>query len=268
MSPPISWSLQVAPTLMAAFLVAVYVRRWVTVRRSPDRAQAPVWRLVSWVSGALVLVIAQGDPIDGLGDYLLSMHMVQHLLLLDVMPLLLLFGLNRVLMRPITRRVQWIEQRLGWLASPMFGVILYTAGMWVWHVPWLYDGAARHDSLHLLEHMTFTGVGFIYWWHLLRPIPSRERLTGMGPVAYMAVTKVTVGILGVALTFAPTSMYTFYDDNKAWWGMTPSIDQATAGAIMASEQVLIMGIAFGVLFIRGLQESELQARREERILYR
>jgi cytochrome c oxidase assembly factor CtaG len=253
---------------MALLLLAAYVPRWWRVRRSTDRDDAPIWRLAAWIGGALTLVVAQGNPIDGWGDSLLVMHMVQHLLLLDVMPLLLLFGLNRVLMRPITRRVQWLEQRLGIIARPWFGLVAYTLGMWLWHVPALYDAAARSDTVHLLEHMTFTGVGFLYWWHLLRPIPSRERMTAMGPMVYMGVTKVTVGLLGMALTFAPGAMYAFYETGENWWGLTPTTDQAMAGALMATEQVLIMGVAFGVLFIRGLQEAERTARREEALLDR
>jgi cytochrome c oxidase assembly factor CtaG len=254
--------------LLAGILCAVYIRRWVAVRRSPDRRHAPVWRLASFVSGGLVLVIAQGNPIDGLGDYLLVMHMVQHLLLLDVFPLLLLFGLNRVLMRPITRRVQWIEQRIGFLATPWFGLVGYTLGMWIWHVPALYNAASEHTTVHLLEHMTFTAVGFLYWWHLLRPIPGRDRMTAMGPMAYMGVTKVTVGLLGMALTFAPKALYDFYSDQPTYWGLSAVADQGMAGALMATEQVLIMGFAFGVLFMRGLRESEQQAVREERLLDR
>ena len=41
------------------------------------------------------------SPIDGLGeDYLFSAHMVQHVLLGDIAPLLILLGLSRVIMRP------------------------------------------------------------------------------------------------------------------------------------------------------------------------
>ncbi len=253
---------------MALLLLAAYVPRWVRVRRSADRAEAPVWRLCSWIAGALTLVVAQGNPIDKLGDYLLVMHMVQHLMLLDLMPLLLLFGLNRVIMRPITRRVQWLEQRVGFLAKPWFGLVAYTLGMWFWHVPTFYDAAARSETVHLLEHMTFTAVGFLYWWHLLRPIPTRERMTAMGPVAYMGITKITVGLLGALLTFAPSAIYGFYDNNQEWWGLSPVADQAMAGALMATEQVLIMGVAFGALFIRGLREAELRAQREERLMDR
>ncbi|MDO9410751.1 cytochrome c oxidase assembly protein [Patulibacter sp.] len=268
MSPPVTWGPELAPLLLAAILWGVYIRRWITVRRSPDRRHAPIWRLVSFFSGGLVLVVAQGNPIDGLGDYLLVMHMVQHLLLLDVFPLLLLFGLNRVIMRPITRRVQWIEQRIGFLATPWFGLVGYTLGMWIWHVPALYNAASEHTTVHLLEHMTFTAVGFLYWWHLLRPIPGRDRMTAMGPMAYMGVTKVTVGLLGMALTFAPKALYDFYSDQPTYWGLSAVADQGMAGALMATEQVLIMGVAFGVLFMRGLRESEQQAVREERLMDR
>lgn len=267
-SPPINWGVEPAPMIMASILLAVYVRRWLAVRRSGDHKGASIPRLASWVAGCLTLVIAQGNPIDELGDYLLVMHMVQHLLLLDVFPLLILFGLNRVLMRPLTRRVQWLEQRLGFIARPWFGLVAYTLGMWLWHVPTFYNAAAESSSVHLLEHMTFTAIGFLYWWHLLRPIPSRDRMTAMGPMAYMGITKVTVGLLGMALTFAPRAMYSFYTDQPNWWGLTPQADQGMAGALMATEQVLIMGVAFGVLFIRGLREAETTARREEKLMDR
>lgn len=261
-----TWGPELAPSLLAALLVALYVKRWLTVRRSPDRAHAPAWRLASFVSGGLTLMVAQGNPVDGLGDYLFVMHMVQHLLLLDVFPLLLLFGLNRVLMRPITRRVLWIERRVGFLASPWFGLVAYTLGMWIWHVPALYDAASRSPTVHLFEHMTFTSIGLLYWWHLLRPIPGRDRMTAMAPMAYMGITKVTVGLLGMALTFAPKAIYAFYVDQPTYWGLSAIADQGMAGALMATEQVLIMGVAFGVLFIRGLRESEQQALREERLM--
>jgi len=104
-SPPINWGVEPAPVIMAGILLAVYVRRWTTVRRSGDHKGAPVWRLASWIAGCLTLVIAQGNPIDELGEYLLVMHMTQHLLLLDIFPLLILFGLNRVLMRSLNTTI-------------------------------------------------------------------------------------------------------------------------------------------------------------------
>ena len=58
------------------------------------------------------------SPVDALGDELFVMHMVQHLLLLDVAPILCILGLTKVLLRPVTRRVQRLERAAGPLGAP------------------------------------------------------------------------------------------------------------------------------------------------------
>jgi cytochrome c oxidase assembly factor CtaG len=116
----------------------------------------------------------------------------------------------------------------------------------------------------VLEHLTFSFVGFLYWWHLLSPIRSRMRLAGMSPIAYMLSTKVSVGFLGIALTFAPNALYGFYENAPQYWGLTAQSDQAVAGLIMALEQSIVMGVALVILFTAMLAESERREERAER----
>src|SRR5207253_6062021 len=122
---------------------------------------------------------------------------------LDVAPILLILGLTKVLLRPVTRRVTALERRAGFLAHPVFAVIAYAGFMWLWHIPALYDAALHNTWLHAIEHICFAGAGTLYWWHLLSPIRSRMRLGGLGPIGYMVSTKLLVGLLGVALALAP-----------------------------------------------------------------
>jgi cytochrome c oxidase assembly factor CtaG len=136
--------------------------------------------------------------------------------------------------------------------------------MWLWHVPALYDAAVKHSGIHTLEHLSFAAAGLLYWWHLLSPIRSRLRLGGMGPVAYMGVTKILVGMLGIVLAFSPELIYDAYDHPGTRWGMTALDDQRVAGLIMALEQSIVMGIALAWLFARMLSESEEEERRAER----
>ena len=131
------------------------------------------------------------------------MHMVQHVLLLDLVPILAILGLTKVILRPVTRAVHDLEHRAGPLAHPAFAVLLYVGVIWAWHVPAAYDFAVRHPAVHVLEHVSFLLAGSLYWWHLLSPIRARLRLGGMGPVVYMASTKLFVGALGMGLAFAP-----------------------------------------------------------------
>jgi len=264
MSPDASWSF--APGVVVALLIyaGVYVWRWVESRRPPEPHPPSGWRLFSFSMGMLALVAALLSPIDPLGEQILAMHMVQHVLLLDVAPVLIILGFTKVLLRPATRVIHKIEKRAGFIASPLFAVFYYTLAMWVWHIPALYDAAAEHDAVHLLEHLTFGSAGFLYWWHLLSPVSTRLRREGMTPIVYMLSTKVTVGLLGIMLTFAPNAIYEFYENQPEYWGLTPLADQALAGAIMAIEQAVVMGIAVAFLFVRMLDESEKADRRAER----
>ncbi len=243
-----------------------YVQRWRAVRRVSDRPakDAPVWRLCCFCGSLLVALVALVSPVDSLADDLFFMHMVQHMLLLDLVPILAILGLTKVILRPLTRSVSDLERRAGPLAHPAFAVVLYVVTIWTWHVPAAYDLALRHPVVHVLEHVSFVAVGSLYWWHLLSPIRARMRLGGMGPVAYMVSTKLFVGALGMGLAFAPVALYPYYVHHARVWGISALDDQAIAGLIMAVEQSIVMGVALVALFVRMLNESEREQQRRER----
>lgn len=264
MTPDASWTFEPGVVLALLVYLVVYVVRWRRARTPGEPHPPSVGRLLVFLTGILALVAALMSPIDALGEQILAMHMVQHVLLLDIAPILLILGLTKVLLRPATRRIHAIEQRVGFLAAPLFAVFLYTAAMWGWHVPALYDAAAEHSGIHVLEHLSFTAAGFLYWWHLLSPVSTRLRREGTTPIVYMLSTKVTVGFLGILLTFAPNALFSYYEDQPQYWGLDPDSDQALAGVIMAIEQSIVMGIALVVLFTRMLAQSERDEQRAER----
>ncbi|QEC47746.1 cytochrome c oxidase assembly protein [Baekduia soli] len=259
-----SFSMAPGPIVICLVLLVGYVVRWRRVRASSEGARgAPVDRLVAWVTGVLLIAVALISPIDTLADQVFAMHMVQHVILLDLVPILLIVGLTKVILRPVARQVVDLERALGPVAHPAFAVVLYVGLTWAWHIPALYDAALEHSAVHVLEHVCFLSIGLLYWWHLLSPVRGRH-LTGLTPVAYMASTKVFVGLLGIFLTFAPHALYGFYENGPRVWGLKPGDDQALAGAIMAIEQSIVMGIALAYLFVRALTESELEEQRAER----
>ena len=264
MAADASWTFDPGAVALIGLAAAAYVPRWRRVRIKHGPRAAPVGRLIAFSAGLLALVAALISPIDRLGEQAFVMHMVQHILLLDVVPILLILGLTKVILRPATRRLQLLERGVGPFAHPIFAVVLYVGVMWAWHIPALYDAALQHPTIHALEHTFFMTAGVLYWWHLMSPIRSRYRLTGMGPVMYMLSTKLLVGILGIAITFAPDALYAFYKDQPTIWGLSPEGDQSLAGAIMALEQSIVMGIALAWLFIRALAESEQDEQRAER----
>jgi putative membrane protein len=268
MSPDLSWTLSPGVLLGAALVLGIYVRRWRQVRNgSSPRAttEAPVWRLCCFTGSVLVAVLALVSPLDTLADQLFFAHMIQHMLLLDVSPILAILGFTKVILRPVTRSTQELDRRAGPLAHPAAAVVLYVVVIWAWHIPSAYDLAVRHPLVHIGEHITFVLAGSLYWWHLLSPIRARLRLDGMGPIVYMASSKLFVGALGMGLAFAPSALYPYYVHHARAWGISVHDDQSIAGLIMAVEQSIVMGIAIVALFIRMLGESEREQERQERL---
>ena len=264
MTADTSWSFDPLVLVGVLALALLYGRAWQRARATAGPNRIGIGRLILFAAGLAAILAALVSPIDRLGEQLMLMHMVQHILLLDIAPILLILGLTKVLLRPATRRFQSVEKRAGYLAHPAFAVLAYAGFMWLWHIPAMYDLALRHDGVHAIEHICFAAAGTLYWWHLLSPIRGRMRLGGMGPVMYMVSTKLLVGFLGLVLAFAPSAIYPFYEHHPHYWGLTPGEDQNMAGLLMALEQSIVMGIALVYLFVTMLAESEREAQRQER----
>src|SRR5262245_21432895 len=90
---PILRSWPVAPGLVAALSLAtvIYLRGWLTLhRQSPQH-----WRfsqLLAFLGGLVTIFLALASPIEPLASLLLSVHMLQHLLLIMAAPALIWLG--------------------------------------------------------------------------------------------------------------------------------------------------------------------------------
>jgi cytochrome c oxidase assembly factor CtaG len=249
-----------------ALLAGIYVWRFREARREAGGRGAGALQAVAFTGAMLALLAAFVSPLDDLGEqYLFSAHMVQHVLLGDIAPLLLLLSLSRVIMRPATRRLAAVERALGPFASPWIGLVLWLGLMYLWHIPALYDLAVEHPLVHLLEHVSFFTAGVALWWPLVEPVPMRRRLTGMQPLAYIASAKAGLAALGLVLTWSATAIYPYYERTPRIWGLSPVEDQNVGGVIMMVEQSLTLVLVMVALFVRMLVRSEVEERRRERL---
>ena len=191
--------------------------------------------------------------------------MVQHVLLGDIAPLLLLLSLSRVMLRPVTRRLVRVERALGPFASPVTAIVLWLGIMYLWHIPALYDAAIESPLLHALEHLSFFAAGIALWWPLVQPIPMRRAMTGLQPLGYIAAAKGGLAALGLFLAWSSSAHYPFYEDAPRIWGLSAVEDQNVAGVIMMVEQSLTLVLVMVWVFVRMLTRSEEEERRRERL---
>ena len=146
--------LQVAPVLL---LAGLYARR---VRTLQERGGAPpAWRVWLFALGIAFLLAALVSPIDFYAERSFGLHMTQHILLGDLAPLALLGGLTGPVLRPLLRFVHPLRR----IFNPFAALALWAIDLHLWHLPFLYEAALRHDSVHALEHACFFSGGILMW---------------------------------------------------------------------------------------------------------
>jgi cytochrome c oxidase assembly factor CtaG len=258
LAPNTSWTLdplQIVPTLVAA---ALYARRVLTLR---DRGTpVPAWRVALFATGILTLLVAFVSPVHELGERMFSFHMLQHVLLGDLAPLALLGGLSGPILRPALR---WLY-RLRFLANPLVALPIWAVNLYAWHLPFLYDAALRHDSVHALEHLCFFTGGLIMWLPVVETLPAPEWFGTGAKLGYIAVVRIVETVLGNIFFWSGTVFYGVYAHQNRLWGISALEDQGLAGGVMMIEGSIVTLVALAWLFLRMASEGELRQQLLER----
>src|SRR5213594_180273 len=253
-----SWTfdpLQVVPTIL---LAALYARRVRTLRARGTAV--PGWRIALFATGIGLLFVALVTPIHALGEQLFSFHMLQHVLLGDLAPLALLAGLTGPILRPLLTFLH----RLRFLANPLVALPLWALNLYAWHLPYLYDAAVRHDSVHALEHLCFFTGGAIMWLPVLETLPAPEWFGTGAKLAYIALVRAVETVLGNVFFWSGTVFYDVYEHQNRLWGLSALADQGLAGAVMMIEGSIVTLVALAWLFLRLASEGELRQQLLER----
>ena len=153
----------------------------VRVGHGPLRADAGLcggWRRS--LCGLLVLLLALTSGIDEYADELLSIHVVEHLLLILAAPALVLWGapvrLSLSACPPAGRHMIASLLRKRWvrlLTRPACGFALFTLVVLGTHLTGVYEAALRDQTLHACEHAAYFWSGMLFLAPLLAadPIP-------------------------------------------------------------------------------------------------
>jgi putative membrane protein len=162
------------------------------------------------------------------------MHMMQHLLLGDLGPLLLVLAVGA--------RFRVIH--------PLPALLAWCVSLAVWHVPRLFELALRNEPVHQLEHLSFFAAGFLLWSAILS-----ERW----PVPWRIGAVVGVGLAGTALgnvfIWAGHVLYAPYAEPPETWGLSPLADQQLGGAIMLAEGAAVTLAVFAWLVLRSFGDE-------------
>lgn len=214
----------------------------------------PAARRAAFLGGIAVMLLALVSPVAHLGEEVFLAHMVQHLLLVDIAALLLVLGLTGPVLAPVLR-VRAVD-RLRVLAHPGVALPLWLINLYVWHLPFLYQGTLTSEPLHALMHILFVTSGVLIWMPLFGPLPKPGWFGSLAKLLYLVGLRFGGAVLANVFLWSETVFYPDYGPGEAIWSIGPLADQGAAGAIMMIEESVLTVCLLGWLFIEAARQAE------------
>jgi cytochrome c oxidase assembly factor CtaG len=261
---PRTWSADPVALVAAGLALSLYAQGFVRLRRRGRAEHATVAGALLFAGGIAVGTLAVVSPLDELAEEtLVSAHMLQHLLVGDVAPLLIVLGvrgpiafflLPPPLLRPLAR-LKPLRRLLELLLRPAVSFGVWAAALAAWHVPQAYDAALAHPAVHVLEHGSLFLGGVLLWTQIVDP-NRRARLTPGRRAALAAGALVGGTVLGEVLLAAGPLYPHYANAADRPFGLTYESDQNRAALLMMAEQIATLGLAAALLFwshVEGLE---------------
>jgi putative membrane protein len=249
----------VFPTLILFFTALVYLRGWLFLRSSALKVTSAL-HAFSFLLGLFFIWVAVASPIAALDDELLTVHMLQHLLLMTFAPLLIwlgapvgpvLHGLPRRFVEEVLFPFWQSRLERGWvkaLGSPAFAWLAACAALVGWHIPTFFALGMQSVGWHLFEHLSFLATGLLFWWPVVqRSAGSRQDLS---MILYLFFATLPCDILSGFLVFSDRVIYPIYFSSSHLLGFSPLVDQQCAAALMWTCVTIVYFVAGAILTMR------------------
>jgi putative membrane protein len=250
------WSFEPFQIVPTALIAMLYLRRGRTLAR---RGQAVSrWKQASFWTGIALVVIALNSPVDALGEHhFFFLHMLQHVILGDLAPLCFVAGMSGPILQPVLK-LRYVES-LRVLTHPLIALPIWAFDLYVWHIPFLYDAALHHDSVHALEHFLFFTCGCLIWEPVIETLPAPAWFGTGVKIGFIFSVRLFETILGNVFIWSSSAFYTVYR-HAPEWGITPAHDQSLGGIVMMAEgSAVTLGVLVW-LFLRLASEGETRQR--------
>ncbi len=267
----LGWHLQPVPVLpaLALLLAVLYLAAVWQLQRTGNRW--PIQRTIWWMLGVATLVLVTATGLDGYGMELFSVHMVQHMTLSMVSPVLLALGAPMTLLLRVlpARPGGGLNLRKGLLAllhsrfarlltHPGITTSLFLMSLYGLYFTPAFDFLMGSMWGHNLMLVHFLLIGMLYFWGIMGVDPS-PRQSGRGvrrlaaPVLAILELFITVpfhAFFGVVVMMSVAPIVGFYANTVADWGILPLADQAMGGGIAWGFTELPTLLVLGALFMR------------------
>jgi len=220
----------------------IYLSGWVRVRRL-DRDSVGGWRAASFTLGLLFIWVATTSPLAALDHYILTAHMVQHLLLMTFAPPLILLGASvKTFVYGLPHRFAQVMGQLfqstglhqvwSTLTHPVICWLGAASTLIAWHVPAIFVLGLRSQMWHGIEQASFLVTGLLFWRPVVQPLPNSLKWPESSILLYLFLATLPCDILSGFLVFCDRVIYPVFLSSRQSFGLSALEDQQCAGALM------------------------------------
>jgi putative membrane protein len=265
-----SWTLPFPPALATILAGFLYLRGWLRLRSASVPA-IPAWRAACFFGGLFLIWAALGSPLSAFDEELLTVHMVQHLLLMTIAPPLLLLGapvmpflhgLPRKFVQSVIGplfRWPWLQRMGRAISQPVVCWLASTAALVGWHVPAAFTLALLREPWHVVEHACFLTAGILFWLPVVQPWPSAATWPRWSTILYLFLATLPCDILSGFLVFCDRVVYPVYLSMPRQFGISVLADQQCAAALMWSCVTIVYLVPAMILTTQLLATRSSQA---------
>lgn len=271
MLPPLDWqsflhTWTFRPVWSAVALLALvgYGTGWVICRRRAVRGVHPA-RVVAFVAGIALLVLTVSSAVDAYAMAVFWDHMIEHLMLIMVIPGLLVLGGPLTLLRAAAEtrgRGATVDRVLrskpvALVTHPLVGVAAYSIVIVATHLTSFMDVMATHAWVMVAEQLLYLVSGYLFLLTLIGGEPIRWKLPHLARLALVLVAMTPDTLVGIVLMQTTYDMFPVMMGMRPMWAPPPLQDLSTAGGLMwAGGDGLMMLIGFGVVLALIIDRSQ------------
>ncbi|KAF5998992.1 MULTISPECIES: cytochrome c oxidase assembly protein [Streptomyces] len=272
----LEWSTD--PFFLVACLVGLGLYGWGVVRLVRRGDKWSVGRTIAFVLGVLTVMLVMCTKLNDYGMVMFSVHMVQHMVISMLSPILILLGAPitlalRALPVAATRGnkgprellLMFLHSRyMRIITHPAFTIPLFIASLYALYFSPIFDFLMGSKTGHIAMMCHFLAVGLVFFWPIMGVDPGPHR-----PGYLMRMLELFAGMpfhafFGIALMMASAPMVETYKNPPASLGIDALSDQSAAGGIAWAFSEIPSVLVLIALLFQWYASEKRQARRTDR----
>lgn len=237
------WKFDLAWVLVCVFGALLYIAGVMRLRRRGDKW--PIGRTISWLAGLVLLFYTTNGALNAYEQYLFSVHMLGHMMLTMLIPLVLVLGAPVTLaLRAVPKRddgswggrewILWMVQTpySKFITHPAVAAVIFAGSLWIFYFTPIARWAAEEHVGHQWMIIHFLISGYLFNLSMIGIDPVPYRFPYPLRIVTLFATMASHAFFGVTImTGNGLMMADWYGAMGRTWGATPLEDQSTGGGI-------------------------------------